>query len=356
MDEHIGSLHIVRRYGPVGGMERYVWELTHALHALAQPVTIICEKAHAEAAAGIRVIELGEIKPKPRWVSMLRFSANVSRYLQQHPELRNNVIHSHERSAEHQVTTFHGPPIKDRKASWLDILSPRIQTWLHLEQRELLADNVQAVLPNSDLIAAQLETFYPKVKKHLRAPAYPGVSAHFFQLKRTSSNPSKRQETLGFIGKEWKRKGLDLAVDYFKATLKQRPELHFLVAGPAPEEVKHLFIDLPQSSYSLVGWMQSEAFMQQIDLLLHPARKEPFGMVIAEANAAGIRCLISDHCGIAPLLSADSGQILSLTDPTEQWQAAIIACLSSVFSVKKLDLTWQQLALQHCALYAEIAG
>ena len=351
MKPAIGSVHIVKRYGPVGGMERYVWELTHALQALDQPVTVICEKAYQDAATGIDVIELGETPPKPRWLSMVRFSSRVSRYFQQHPQLREKVIHSHERSAEHHVTTFHGPPIKDRKASWADYLSPRIQTWLYLEKRELLGNKVQAVLPNSSLIATQLEAFYPEVKTHIQAPAYPGVSPHFFQLKRKNSGDS----TVGFIGKEWKRKGLDLAIAYFKGALKVQPDIQFLVAGPDPEEIKHLFVDLPESSYTLAGWMQTETFMQSIDLLLHPARKEPFGMVIAEANAVGVRCLISDQCGIAPLISTELGDILSLEDSIAQWQSAILSALSNQASATPLGLTWDKLAKQHLQLYADIA-
>lgn len=41
-------LHVVRRYGPVGGMERYVWELTLQLQQLGQDITVICERCHAK--------------------------------------------------------------------------------------------------------------------------------------------------------------------------------------------------------------------------------------------------------------------------------------------------------------------
>ena len=53
------SIHIVRRYGPVGGMERYVWELTHALAKQGQKVKIICERAYDTCDDKIDVIELG---------------------------------------------------------------------------------------------------------------------------------------------------------------------------------------------------------------------------------------------------------------------------------------------------------
>ena len=48
-------LHVVRRYGPVGGMERYVWELTRELQQLGHQVTVVCERCHAEKPAGIEV-------------------------------------------------------------------------------------------------------------------------------------------------------------------------------------------------------------------------------------------------------------------------------------------------------------
>lgn len=72
-------LHVVRRYGPVGGMERYVWELTLQLQRLGYHVTVICERCHAEKPPSIEVHELGEVMPRPRWLSALRFSGRVAR-------------------------------------------------------------------------------------------------------------------------------------------------------------------------------------------------------------------------------------------------------------------------------------
>lgn len=113
------SIHIVRQYGRSGGMERYVWELTHALARQDQQVMVVCEKLHEPVGANIEVIELGQVKPKPRWLSMLRFSARVSNFFKGF-DSAGWVIHSHERTAVHQVTTFHGPPILSRKnAPWI---------------------------------------------------------------------------------------------------------------------------------------------------------------------------------------------------------------------------------------------
>lgn len=349
MTKETSSLHIVRRYGTVGGMERYVWELTHALSQSGQRVTILCEQACCTSETNIEIIELGSIKQKPRWVSMLRFSANVSTYLKAHPEIKNNhIIHSHERTSVHQVTTFHGPPIQDRKKSIFDFLSPRLQAWSFLEKRELCASQVKKILPNSLLISKQLKQYYPEASERIQSPAYPGVSNIF------DATPKKHKgKNIGFIGSEWKRKGLDIAVSILERTLKSHDDMHFIVAGPEPKDIQHLFASWPKHSYSLIGWTKTEDFLSRIDILIHPARKEPFGMVVAEANAASIPVIISDQCGIAPLIDNEMGEVIPIDD-INNWNVAINNYITKQSIHRKLNLTWSDLAAQHINLYLDI--
>lgn len=83
-------LHIVRRFGPVGGMERYVWELTRALAAAGHNITVVCESMQADAApAGITVVELGTVRPRPRWLAHLRFRAG---YRPGWPNTRTRIV------------------------------------------------------------------------------------------------------------------------------------------------------------------------------------------------------------------------------------------------------------------------
>ncbi len=343
MNTQTSSIHIVRRYGPVGGMERYVWELTHALAKQGQNVKIICERAYEQCDNNIDVIELGEVKPKPRWLSMLRFSKRVSQYFKA-TDITGWVIHSHERCAEHHVTTFHGPSILTRKNRVLDYLSPRIATWEYLEKRELFGENVQTILPNSLLVSDQLAKLYPAAAHKLGFPAYPGVSEQFTRLPRQSTGSA-----IGFIGKEWQRKGLDFAVSVVKRLVDKDPSIIFIVAGPEPKEIQHLFTDWYSQNYQLRGWQRSEDLFPVIDLLIHPARVEPFGMVVAEANAAGCRVVISEQCGIYTLITPSMGQVLPLDIEPEVWAAAIEAQIN--IPPTKLDLQWSTLAKQHKLLY-----
>ncbi len=352
------SIHIVRRYGSVGGMENYVYELTQSLAHQGQRILILCEKSYGvlddiHPIDSLKVVELGNAYSKPRWLAQWGFSRRVSNYLLSTP-CEGAIVHSHERSSSHQVTTFHGPPFLNRKCRFLDFLSPRIHMWSYLEKRELLACNVKAVLPNSPLIAEQLIRFYPDVKPKVMPPAYPGVAAHFSDIKRQSTGV-----TVGFLGREWKRKGLDIACQILLDLRGLIPNIHFIVAGCDPDEIAHLFTGWPQDTYTLSGWVNDpNAFLGAIDLLLHPARSEPFGMAIAEANAANIPVVVSEHCGVAALVTKEQGIVcpLLLEQPDiSVWVNACASLLQKPPVVSSMNLSWDALARQHIQLYQELS-
>lgn len=335
---------IVRRYGPVGGMERYVWEISREMAALGHQITILCEQLLAEPTPDkIRVIELGAVSPKPRWLAHLRFSARVSAWLTAHPET-DRIIHSHERTAEHQFTTFHGPPFASVKQKpWWQRISPRIYANLWLERRELCAPQVRAIIPNSPLIADALCRYYPSVAALLTDPIAPGVGDI---PPRPNRQVPENGGVVGFIGKEWKRKGLDIAVAIVAAMRRQRPEIEFIVIGPEPEAVRPLFREW-RGGYTLMGETDATPLYAQFDLLLHPARQEPYGMVIAEAQAAGVPVLISDACGIAANLNPE--MVLSAGADVSEWVRAAEQRIATQPTI--VTRHWRTVAEEQLACY-----
>lgn len=365
------SIHIVRRYGPVGGMENYVYQLTQALVRQGQRVTVLCEQRECDDLAGIDVVELGNGFRKPRWLAQWVFSKRVSGYIEG-VEVKGSgiaggvIIHSHERTAVHHVTTFHGPPFVIRKHRLLDVLSPRIHMWSYLEHRELTNPQVAAILPNSPMIAGQLKQFYPTIANKVREPAYPGVESHLSSITRQSDGL-----TIGFLGREWKRKGLDIACRVIEKVRETEPKVRFVVAGCDKEDIAHLFAEWSEDSYSLLGWIADPTeFLAQVDLLLHPARSEPFGMAIAEANATSIPVVVSEHCGVAALVGKEQGAVCPLDlgainlgsygsteaidSVIESWAKACVDLLQSEQNIISMNLSWDGLATQHIALYQEI--
>lgn len=340
-------IHVVRRYGPVGGMERYVWELTRELAQLGHHVTVVCERCHVEKPEGIDVHELGEIAPRPRWLALWRFGRRVARFLLAHPH-DGSLIHSHERLRSHHITTFHGPPfatVLDKP--WWRLISLRIAMQLFLERRELSTPG--HVVPNSRFISQTLAHHYPELAHKLTGPIVPGVVPG---ASRERHQVPPDGGIVGFVGKEWQRKGLPWAVEVVAALRRTRPNVQLHVVGPAAADVAHLFADW-QGGYKLLGW-GDEAPYAAFDVLLHPARAEPYGMVISEAMAAQVPVLISDVCGAAAHVTAASGAVLPLSAPPGAWVNALEQQLNRCEPVPKFERSWRKVAEEYVALYSEI--
>ncbi len=337
-------IQVVRRYGPVGGMERYVWELTRELHALGHEVTVVCEVCLTAPIDGITVHELGTLRARPRWLAYLRFSRRVASWLQAHPQ-PNSVIHSHERLNSHHITTFHGPPVVTvRDMPWWRKLSLRVAMLFYLERRELQV--TQKIVPNSEFIQRQLAAYYPEFADKLTIPIVPGVESG---VQRPTRSVPKDGGVIGFVGKEWQRKGLPLAVSIVAQLRQTRPNLQLVVIGVPPADIAFLFADW-QGGYQLLGW-QSNAPYPDFDVLLHPAKAEPYGMVISEAMAAAVPVVISERCGAAAQVAPPSGEVLSLDAPVADWVAAVQNQLNRTTPVPPFVRRWQDMAKEYEAVY-----
>ena len=340
-------IHIVRRYGPVGGMERYVWETTRELARLGHEVQVLCEYCPAEKPEGIKVHELGRMFYRPRWLYYWRFGRRVEKWLRLHPQL-GGVIHSHERVGVHDVTTFHGPPFASvREKPWWKKISLRVVMQLYMERRELRV--AKKIVPNSSIIARQLTDYYPEYAGKLTRPVVPGVLPGLMRIERVVPQDGG---VVGFVGKEWKRKGLPLAVEIVARLRRDRPNLELWVIGPDEKEVRHLFSGW-DGGYRLLGWRSGSDHFQEIDVLLHPAIAEPYGMVIAEAMAARVPVVISDACGAAEQVTLDAGAVLPLSASIETWAGAVEQQLKRDAPVPRYEHGWDRVAKEYEHLYGE---
>lgn len=341
-------IHIVRRYGPAGGMERYVWETTRELAKLGHTVQVLCETCVAEKPAGITVHELGTMAFRPRWIYYWRFGRRVEKWLRAHPQ-PGWLIHSHERVGVHDVTTFHGPPFASvRDKPWWKKISLRVAMQLYMERRELRV--AQSIVPNSEIISRQLAHYYPEYAHKLTQPVVPGVLPGVI---RTPRNVPTDGGIIGFVGREWQRKGLPLAVGIAAQLRRERPNLELWVVGPNEREVQHLFADW-QDGYRLLGWRTDNSHFQEIDVLLHPAKAEPYGMVITEAMAARVPVVVSDACGAAAQVNAEAGEVVKLDMPVQQWVNAVSRQLARTQAPPSFVRGWDVVAREFAAIYNNV--
>ena len=339
-------LHVVRRYGPVGGMERYVWELTRELRNLGHEVEVLCEVCLANKPKGIVVHELGTIALRPRWISLMRFSRRVTRWLDANPR-PDSVIHSNERLRSHHITTFHGPPFATVfEKPWWRMISIRVVMQLYLERCELTT--AKYIVPNSIFIRQQLSHYYPELAHKLTEPIVPGVLSC---TSRVSRYVPENAGVVGFVGKEWKRKGLPFAVKIIKQLRRKRPFLKFCVIVPDVDEVQSLLNDAKNDQ--LLGWSNVSHYTE-FDVLLHPARAEPYGMVISEAMAACVPVVISDVCGAAIHVTTAAGSVLSLSASVEIWADAVEKQLLRGDQIPKFERSWREVAGEYETLYCQL--
>ena len=336
-------VQIVRRFGPVGGMETYVWRLAHGLSDRGLSVSIVCEQVMGEVSPGIEIIQVEKSAEKSRWKSMLMFRVRVDSMLKDHFQGQKIIIHSHERSLSHHVTTFHGPPINSGgKLSWIQKLSPRIRGWMQMERHELLSPSVQCIVPVSSSVRDALTDEYSDLKcKHFQL-GWPGVeSVTDDRAKDDFDRPSAR---FLFVGKEWKRKGLRRAIDLVEAFRVSNPNVSLDIFGVDPSDVPKKL--RKKTGIKFKGWT-SEIAWANYDVLLHPAENEPFGMVIAEARSHGVAVLMSDRVGAADL-AFNNVRVVPFDAHLSEWESALQELLVSPDRLSEVKWTWNDLVYLHC--------
>lgn len=347
-------VQIVRNWGPVGGMEAYVWHLTNELAQKKCAVTVICEKSHTtETSQNIRVIEIGQFKKKPRWLMYLRFANHAEKIIKSLRIEKNLIVHSHERSISHDITTFHSMPFASIKEKpWWKLLSTRVWAYLKMEKRELGGFKGQSVtvIPVSDVIAKAIGKFYPYIKTNIETPITPGVTP--MPIRQNKLVP-ENGGIVGFIGKEWKRKGLPLFVNIVRELKIKRPNLKAFVLGPEKREVEDLCKEL-NGTLVLKGWQPSGNLYQELDLLIHPASSEAYGMVIAEAMSCRVPVVVSDACGAATDVSKDCGSILSLNSNLSRWVNESEMWLNKTKDIPNYERSWSNVADEYLIQYLKI--
>lgn len=126
-----------------------------------------------------------------------------------------------------------------------------------------------------------------------------GIAVDFFASGETRSDWSK-ELTIGFLGRfDEPRKGLDLLLRALPAIAKALPNLRILIAGPG-EGLELMQSVAPNLRNRLVflGRLSDEekaTFLRSIDIYVAPnTGGESFGIILAEAMAAGAAIIASD--------------------------------------------------------------
>ena len=332
-------IQIVRRFGPVGGLEGYAWQLTRALAARGIDVAVVCETDESEPIDGVPVTALGKMRPKPRWLHYLRFARRVAGERQKQ-SVQNEMWHSHEMVTCAEVATFHSTAHGAGERSLHKRLDPTWHVNHWLERRTMGGAALRAMVPVSAPVRAQLAAAHPHWASRLADPIRPGVDF---------SEPIAARETgpiIGFIGREWKRKGLPRVLEMLRAM----PNVRLVIAGVPRAEIARLLVGI-EDRVELLGWVKDpNEFYSRIRLLVHPAKLEAYGMVVAEALARGIPVLVSEATGASADMGA-AGCALPHTAPVQPWVDAARELLAHPPKEFPPIRSWAEVAEEYNLLY-----
>jgi UDP-glucose:(heptosyl)LPS alpha-1,3-glucosyltransferase len=342
-------VQVVKRFGLCGGMEEYVFRLSENLISLGRKVFVLCEeKVNLPETCRTEVIELSKATSKPRWLSHLLFSQKVDRWIRMNAAPAR-IVHSHERIACHHVTTIHSALFNFPRKGF-----PSIRKYFNemLEERELHAKLLGSIVPVSDVIRRQITQKFPLCQSKLSSPIHPGINEILIHGKNKDANAPK---CIGFMGEEWRRKGLPKVIGIWRELKRMGINNHLVLAGFPPSENIGLSAQ-EMENVTILGWLSDKVkFYSQIDLLLHPAKREAYGMVIAEAASIGIPFVCSSECGASILAKDSFGEAIPENSPIHVWTEEVIRVMKrDAKSEHTYKRSWRIVAEEYDRLYASL--
>jgi glycosyltransferase involved in cell wall biosynthesis len=203
-------------------------------------------------------------------------------------------------------------------------------------QRALYAEataSAGAVVTVSRSLARDVLTIDPRVEPRLRV--IPNV-VHVDEFTLAPAGARRPGELL-FVGFRKTSKGIDALLDAFAAAAAARPDLRLrLIGPPGPAEDERRWrtraaaIGAPVSFEGEMDRAGIAAAMAQADVFVHPSPRETFGVVAAEALAAGLPVVTFDSGGVTEVLGDQPerlGRVVPVGD-TAAFAAAILEVLA----------------------------
>ena len=202
------------------------------------------------------------------------------------------------------VATFHASSPKQRA---LTAVSPMLEPVLErITARIAVSEMARKTLTDHFATDAVI------IPNGINGSVYKSAEAH---------SAWKRPFTLGFLGRfDEDRKGLAVLLAAMPQILKKYPDVRLLVAGPGDADAAYKKMDASlRSKVDFLGRLsdaEKQSFFKSIDIYVAPnIRGESFGIILAEAMAAGTPIVASDiEAFVAVLESGASGTLFKVGD------------------------------------------
>jgi glycosyltransferase involved in cell wall biosynthesis len=210
----------------------------------------------------------------------------------------------------HQLTRSYWPewsPFRDGAA---------LESWYALERE--LYHGAAHLFPWSPLTAESLVSFYGVPSERVTVV---GVGANFEPV--AGGRARDRDPVVLFVGREWRRKGGDVLVRALQLVRETLPGARLRVVGPEAQ------VAAPGVDY--LGPVEDRkrlaALYDEASVFCLPSRAEPYGLVVAEAMAHGVPCVVTEAGGIADTVEHGETGLVVPREDAEALAAALLRLL-----------------------------
>jgi glycosyltransferase involved in cell wall biosynthesis len=137
---------------------------------------------------------------------------------------------------------------------------------------------------------------------------------------------------VGHVGQFEARKNHSFLVKVAVEVLKSRPEIRFLMIGDGPlrPQIETMARDLSIEKRVIFAGSRSDVprlMLSAMDVFAFPSLEEGFGIVLTEAQAAGLRCLASAAVSAEVSVVPGAVEYLPLSKGAEHWAGRLLGIL-----------------------------
>jgi len=187
-----------------------------------------------------------------------------------------------------------------------------------------------------------------------------GVEDGWFQDKEGS----KKFEAV-FMGRIERRKGVDSLLEAWRLVNLKLPDARLVLIGSMEKaegrHINRLVSELRLAkNVTFAGYVsdsEAERLVQSSQVFILPSRKEGFGLVVAEAMASGVPCIISDipallenFQGASQVVSADDSDALAQAILTLLGDAKLRERLAREGRALAKEFTWDKVSAREAAV------
>jgi len=137
----------------------------------------------------------------------------------------------------------------------------------------------------------------------------------------------EEKTVLGHVGRFSHQKNHQMLINIFQTLHKENPDTVLLLVGDGElrKSIENRVVDLGLSDSVIFTGVRSDIpeLMQAMDVFVFPSLYEGLGLVAIEAQAAGLRCVVSDSIPKEAFVT-DLIKSLPLEEPVDIWAKSIL--------------------------------